>query len=186
MNRELLMLVDAISREKSVDRDVVFGTVEAARAFVALQYVLPQHFLTSLVHAVTRTRVRWVKDALIDSFIANFHPDMSDAVPKRLLRRYYREMGVAMAAYIVTICSSTMRLISRYVVPNFLCGLRNHSVSTPSSDTRFRTPLEPMMEVLMAPERIRKPTTTTKTRKTTFRTCGPTIYMAMPLIRLSR
>lgn len=51
----------------------------SARAFVALQYVLPQHFLTSLVHAVTRTRVRWVKDALIDSFIANFRPDMSDA-----------------------------------------------------------------------------------------------------------
>ncbi len=32
MNRELLMLVDAISREKSVDRDVVFGAVEAALA----------------------------------------------------------------------------------------------------------------------------------------------------------
>ena len=32
MNRELLMLVDAISREKSVDRDVVFGAVESALA----------------------------------------------------------------------------------------------------------------------------------------------------------
>ena len=32
MNRELLMLVDAISREKSVERDVVFGAVEAALA----------------------------------------------------------------------------------------------------------------------------------------------------------
>ena len=32
MNRELLMLVDAISREKSVDRDVVFGAVELALA----------------------------------------------------------------------------------------------------------------------------------------------------------
>jgi N utilization substance protein A len=32
MNRELLMLVDAISREKSVGRDVVFGAVEAALA----------------------------------------------------------------------------------------------------------------------------------------------------------
>src|SRR5262245_3688677 len=30
MNREMLMLVDAISREKSVDREVVFGAVEAA------------------------------------------------------------------------------------------------------------------------------------------------------------
>ena len=32
MNRELLMLVDAISREKNVERDVVFGAVEAALA----------------------------------------------------------------------------------------------------------------------------------------------------------
>ena len=32
MNRELLMLVEAISREKNVDRDVVFGAVEAALA----------------------------------------------------------------------------------------------------------------------------------------------------------
>ena len=32
MNREMLMLVDAISREKTVDRDVVFGAGEAALA----------------------------------------------------------------------------------------------------------------------------------------------------------
>jgi N utilization substance protein A len=32
MNRELLMLVEAISREKNVERDVVFGAVEAAMA----------------------------------------------------------------------------------------------------------------------------------------------------------
>src|SRR5437764_14367163 len=32
MNRELLMLVEAISREKNVDRDVVFGAVESALA----------------------------------------------------------------------------------------------------------------------------------------------------------
>src|SRR5688500_3006116 len=32
MNRELLMLADAISREKNVERDVVFGAVEAALA----------------------------------------------------------------------------------------------------------------------------------------------------------
>ena len=35
MNHELLMLVDAISREKNVDRDVVFGAVEAALAQAA-------------------------------------------------------------------------------------------------------------------------------------------------------
>ena len=32
MNRELLMLVDAISREKNVEREVVFGAVESALA----------------------------------------------------------------------------------------------------------------------------------------------------------
>ena len=32
MNRELLMLVDAISREENVERDVVFGAVELALA----------------------------------------------------------------------------------------------------------------------------------------------------------
>ena len=32
MNRELLMLVDAISREKSVERDVVFGAAVEASA----------------------------------------------------------------------------------------------------------------------------------------------------------
>jgi N utilization substance protein A len=35
MNRELLMLVDAISREKNVEREVVFGAVEAALAQAA-------------------------------------------------------------------------------------------------------------------------------------------------------
>ena len=35
MNRELLMLVEAISREKNVDRDVVFGAVELALAQAA-------------------------------------------------------------------------------------------------------------------------------------------------------
>src|SRR5659263_170982 len=40
MNRELLMLVDAISREKNVERDVVFGAVELALAS-ATKKVLP-------------------------------------------------------------------------------------------------------------------------------------------------
>lgn len=35
MNRELLMLVEAISREKNVEHDVVFGAVEAALAQAA-------------------------------------------------------------------------------------------------------------------------------------------------------
>ncbi|MEN9384638.1 MAG: transcription termination factor NusA, partial [Pseudomonadota bacterium] len=32
MNREMLMLIDAISREKNVERDVVLGAVESALA----------------------------------------------------------------------------------------------------------------------------------------------------------
>jgi phosphatidylserine decarboxylase len=51
-----------------------------ARLFVALQYLLPQHLLSQLVHRVARSRVRWVKNALIDNFVVNFRPDMSEAV----------------------------------------------------------------------------------------------------------
>jgi phosphatidylserine decarboxylase len=50
-----------------------------ARLFVALQYLLPQRWLTQLVHRLARSRVRWLKNALIGSFIAHFHPDLSDA-----------------------------------------------------------------------------------------------------------
>jgi phosphatidylserine decarboxylase len=50
-----------------------------ARLFVALQYLLPQRWLTQLVHRLARSRVRWLKNALIGSFIAHFHPDLSEA-----------------------------------------------------------------------------------------------------------
>jgi phosphatidylserine decarboxylase len=51
----------------------------SARAFVALQYLLPQHLLSSLVYELTRSEVRWLKNALIRGFVRRFHPDMSDA-----------------------------------------------------------------------------------------------------------
>jgi phosphatidylserine decarboxylase len=51
----------------------------AARAFVALQYLLPQHWLTGIVHRATRARAPWFKNRLIGSFCDSFHPDMSDA-----------------------------------------------------------------------------------------------------------
>ena len=57
-----------------------------ARLFVALQYLLPQHLLSQLAHAVTRSRIPWLKNALIESFIGHFHPDMSDAVDPQPLR----------------------------------------------------------------------------------------------------
>jgi phosphatidylserine decarboxylase len=50
-----------------------------ARAFVALQYLLPQHALSRLVYSATRSRLRPFKNALIEAFVAHFHPDMSDA-----------------------------------------------------------------------------------------------------------
>jgi phosphatidylserine decarboxylase len=36
--------------------------------------------LSQMVHWLTRNRVRWVKNALIDNFVVNFRPDMSEAV----------------------------------------------------------------------------------------------------------
>ena len=51
----------------------------SARAFVALQYLLPQHLLSALVHELTRSRLRWLKNALIGGFLRRFHPDMSEA-----------------------------------------------------------------------------------------------------------
>ena len=49
MNREMLMLVDAIAREKNVERDVVFGAVELALA----QAGIPGHVRTVLDPAWT-------------------------------------------------------------------------------------------------------------------------------------
>jgi phosphatidylserine decarboxylase len=59
---------------------VVPGTGAGARLFVALQHVLPQHGLSRLVHAATRSRTRWFKDALIAGFVRGFRPDMADAI----------------------------------------------------------------------------------------------------------
>ena len=53
-----------------------------ARLFVAMQYVLPQHFLSRQVHRLARCRVKPVKDVLIGSFVRHFRPDMSDAVDR--------------------------------------------------------------------------------------------------------
>ena len=49
------------------------------RAFVALQYLLPQHLLSRLVYRLTRSRVGWLKNMLIGAFMRGFKPDMSDA-----------------------------------------------------------------------------------------------------------
>lgn len=50
------------------------------RAFVALQRLLPQHGISRLVLAATRSRNPAFKNALIRLFVRGFRPDMSDAV----------------------------------------------------------------------------------------------------------
>jgi phosphatidylserine decarboxylase len=50
------------------------------RLFVASQYLIPQHFLSRLVYRITRSRAPGVKNALINSFLRGFSPDMSDAL----------------------------------------------------------------------------------------------------------
>ncbi|TLZ23502.1 MAG: hypothetical protein E6K30_00385, partial [Gammaproteobacteria bacterium] len=49
------------------------------RLFVALQYLLPQHFLSRVVRAITRVRTPLVREPLIRAFDDRFHPDMSEA-----------------------------------------------------------------------------------------------------------
>jgi phosphatidylserine decarboxylase len=50
------------------------------RAFVALQHLLPQHGISRLVLAATRSRAPAFKNALIRMFMRGFRPDLSDAV----------------------------------------------------------------------------------------------------------
>lgn len=53
----------------------------AARGFVLLQRLLPQHFLSRVIHALTRVRWRGFKNALIGAFVRGFRPDMTEARP---------------------------------------------------------------------------------------------------------
>jgi phosphatidylserine decarboxylase len=50
-----------------------------ARLFVWLQYFLPQHAISRIVHAATRVRTRWFKDVLIRGFLRLYSIDMSEA-----------------------------------------------------------------------------------------------------------
>ena len=49
------------------------------RLFVAMQYALPQHFLSLIVMGITRIRFRPIKNLLIRSFMRHFKPNMSEA-----------------------------------------------------------------------------------------------------------
>jgi len=59
--------------------NVVGSQTLRERAFIALQYMIPQHPLSRLVYHVTRSRAPVVKNALIKSFMNGFHPDMTEA-----------------------------------------------------------------------------------------------------------
>jgi len=52
----------------------------AARAFIALQHVLPQHGISRLVHAAARSQTPWFKNLLISQFIQGFRPDLGEAL----------------------------------------------------------------------------------------------------------
>lgn len=54
----------------------------AGRAFVALQHLLPQHGISRIVLAATRSQVPAFKNALIRLFVRGFSPDMTDAVER--------------------------------------------------------------------------------------------------------
>lgn len=53
------------------------------RLFVWLQYLLPQHGLSRLVHWATRVRTAWFKNLVIRGFVRAFRVDMSDAAETR-------------------------------------------------------------------------------------------------------
>lgn len=48
------------------------------RAFAALQYLLPQHLLSRGMHALTRSRVRWLKNLLIRGFLLIYEIDRDE------------------------------------------------------------------------------------------------------------
>jgi phosphatidylserine decarboxylase len=50
-----------------------------SRLFVVLQYLLPQLSLSALMHQLARSRVRWLKNLLINAFVGHFHPDLTEA-----------------------------------------------------------------------------------------------------------
>jgi len=50
------------------------------RAFVLLQYLLPQHLLSRLVGALARSRLPLVRNPLVALFLRGYRPDLTEAV----------------------------------------------------------------------------------------------------------
>jgi len=51
-----------------------------ARAFVALQHLLPQLWLSGVVGRIARTRAGWIRKPLIRAFMRGYRPEMADAL----------------------------------------------------------------------------------------------------------
>ena len=51
-----------------------------ARLLIALQRLLPHHALSRIAYHLARSRVRWLKNALIGAFVARFRPEMQETV----------------------------------------------------------------------------------------------------------
>ncbi len=49
------------------------------RAFIGLQYLLPQHFLSRLVGSLAGARIGWLRRALIRGFLRHYPVDLSEA-----------------------------------------------------------------------------------------------------------
>ena len=48
--------------------------------FVRLQYLLPHHLLCRIVYALSRSRLPWLKNALIAAFMRAYRPQLGDAL----------------------------------------------------------------------------------------------------------
>lgn len=49
------------------------------RAFIGLQHLLPQHLLSRIVGAIARSRIGFLKNALIRAFLRNYPVDLTEA-----------------------------------------------------------------------------------------------------------
>jgi phosphatidylserine decarboxylase len=56
------------------------GRTLGERAFIGLQYLLPQHFLSGLVGMLAASRIGFVRTALIRTFLGQYPVDLTEAV----------------------------------------------------------------------------------------------------------
>ncbi len=76
MNRELLMLVDAISREKSVDLEIVFQAVEAALASASKKLQGGEVDIRPILRGATDTASRFPALATAMTDCVRLKPDV--------------------------------------------------------------------------------------------------------------